>query len=574
MCICIIILCGRLIMKSILVTIFLLLGYSANAAVVKEFALNNYGEHVLSRAEKKCIEEGYKITYANCENKTAPADRCPHHDNYWRSCSQEQWCINNNYTFHDKDCELPYYPIKQCDNQFSMYRICKEDTAKACEKLGFVSQATCQLSEIRCQFDNNYGKCCDDCPEYEYLLDELPEGYVSTGELCTTCDKIVKTKIKEADCEGFVDCLYGPASAQTEFCKKGKKVLYASCKSAETLCRENGYVNEVCDVTEDEVPCSEFENLKKCKVNCYKYAVAKFADSDIVGEDIVNPRLNTEKKKLRSLYGKISAECEISNIPTITLDIDSSTFLVYRELFNRDIENVNFELNFLEPVSLQVNGSLKNVKINVKGNVAQCALQGESLQIYDKVSLVGGGNICANITVNEFSKFTTESSIFGNVEVHNHSQLGIKGDLYGLLQTKSYAKVFIKGKIKYGKDVYVNSTTKDIVFGCNSNVRVIEGIDAEIDNNVIVKQYALIDVPFIKVESLGSETGIYVHKFAKITSILGDSVYQLVDNLENKEGCEEKYLSIKTNSLELNMANVHTGKWQCHSLNKNQLRCD
>ena len=562
-----------MMMKSVLVAIFLLLGCNANAAVVKEFAFNNYGEHVLSRAEKKCIDEGYKITYGNCENQTAPVDRCPHHDNYWRSCSQEQWCINNNYIFHAKDCKLPYYPVKQCDNKFEMYRVCQKNVEKACAELGFVSQITCQLSDVRCKFDDAYGKCCNDCPEHKYLLDAVPDGYVSTGDLCTTCEKVVKTKIREADCKGYVSCVYGP-SEEAKSCKKGEKLLYSSCKSAEVLCREKGYVKEVCDETEDEFLCAEFKNLKKCRINCYKYAVAQYEDSYVVAKDVVNPHINVEKKKLRSLYGKISSECESFDIPTIALNIDNSTFPVYRELFNKDIENVNFELNFLEPLSLQANGSLKNVKIKIKGTADKCALQGESLQVYDKVTIVGAGNICANITVNEFSKFTTESSVLGNIDVYNNSPLGIKGNLYGLLKTKSYAKVFIKGKIEYTKDNYVGSLAKDIVFGCNNNVRVLDGIDVEMGNKVIVKQYAVIDTPFINLESLGGEIGIYVRKFAKITNILGDSEYQLIDNLENEEGCEEKYLSTNATSLEFNTANVFTDKWQCRRLNKTQLKCD
>ena len=110
---------------------------SAQASMLAEYAHNSYTEHELSRSEKKCIDEGYKITYANCTNQTAPADRCPYHDAYYRSCSQEQWCRNNNYTFLEKDCELPTFPTKMCDNKYPMYRVCKEDIAKSCEDAGY-----------------------------------------------------------------------------------------------------------------------------------------------------------------------------------------------------------------------------------------------------------------------------------------------------------------------------------------------------------------------------------------------------------------------------------------------------
>ena len=101
------------------------------AAVAPEYASTTYVEHPLTRSEKRCIDEGYKITYANCSNQTAPADRCPYHDAYYRSCSQEQWCRNNNYTFLADDCKLPTYPTKMCDNKYPMYRACQEDIDKA-----------------------------------------------------------------------------------------------------------------------------------------------------------------------------------------------------------------------------------------------------------------------------------------------------------------------------------------------------------------------------------------------------------------------------------------------------------
>lgn len=94
---------GLIVMKSIkffyLIFSFCVVSAAVRAAVAPEYADNSYSNHELTRAEKKCLDEGYKITYANCSNQTAPADQCPHHKSYYRTCSQEQWCRNNNFRF-------------------------------------------------------------------------------------------------------------------------------------------------------------------------------------------------------------------------------------------------------------------------------------------------------------------------------------------------------------------------------------------------------------------------------------------------------------------------------------------
>lgn len=63
-------------MKSIkffcLIFSFCVVSAAVRAAVAPEYADNSYSNHELTRAEKKCLDEGYKITYANCSNQTAP----------------------------------------------------------------------------------------------------------------------------------------------------------------------------------------------------------------------------------------------------------------------------------------------------------------------------------------------------------------------------------------------------------------------------------------------------------------------------------------------------------------------
>ena len=66
-------------MKSIkffcLIFSFCVVSAAVRAAVAPEYADNSYSNHELTRAEKKCLDEGYKITYANCSNQTAPASQ-------------------------------------------------------------------------------------------------------------------------------------------------------------------------------------------------------------------------------------------------------------------------------------------------------------------------------------------------------------------------------------------------------------------------------------------------------------------------------------------------------------------
>ncbi len=558
--------------------------FGANASVIPEYATNSYNEHTLSRAEKKCIDEGYSVTYASCNEQTAPADRCPHHDDYYRSCSQEQWCRNNNYTFLPEDCKLPTYPVKKCSNDFEIYRTCQKDEQKACKDKGYTSASECTLSDEHCEFDDSYGKCCDSCPDFPYTLKDVPEGYVSTGETCKTCEGVVKTKVKEAACEDFVDCPYGPVSKQTAYCLQGSKVLYNDCKTAETLCKEKGYTQNSCDASEDADACPEFTELNKCHINCYKLALKVFPNSDIIDSNVVNPELNDEKTELRSLYGNISPECVGSIVPTIMLNLNKDNIHVYNKLFNRDIKNINFLLNFEEPLTLEANGKLENVRIKVEGTPDKCVLQGQNISIAGKVSLQGEGDVCADLNIADMSKFTTSQNIVGNVKMGSNAQLGVKGDINGFVQTASYSEVLVKGRVSYKNKQNNSNDAQGIIFGCNTRAKISGGIRAD-TANILVRQYALIDTPSIDMISTGtSDSGsasIHMYKYAKITSILGDSEYMLNDNISDIVGCDDKFIIHKASSIDnngsvmsLNTADSLDGKWQCRALGKLQMRCN
>ena len=573
------------ILSLFIITLTLFKIETADAAVVSEYALNRYDDHTLSRAEKKCIEEGYKITYADCDNQTAPTDRCPHHDTYYRSCSQEQWCRNNNYTFMKEDCKLPSYPVKLCDNKFEIYRACEKDTAKACKEQGYSSVNDCSLSDQRCEFDSNYGKCCDECLDFPYTINDIPDGYIAEGKTCTTCGGIVKTKVTEAPCEGFKNCQYGPASLYTAHCMQGKKTLYEECKTPEALCREKDYTNSECDETEDTEDCPEFAELKKCHINCYKYAQKIFSNSDLIAEDIVNPELNEEKTEIRSLFGQTSQECINKNIPTVTINLNKSNFEQYRGLFKRNIKNLNFILNFEEELSLEAQGTWENVRIKIIGNPAKCALSGNNIKVINKVSLSGNGNLCADVNVSDMSKFTSSQNIIGNINLGSNAQLGIKGDLIGALRSSAYCEIFIKGKIDYQNKQGNAPEAEGIVFGCNNQVKVMGGISAE-TANIWIKPYAMIDTPYINIISKGiADSGaasLHVLKYAKITHVLDASEYMLTDNTSDVSGnCDDKYIEHRASELDggtaiisLNTADSLDGKWSCRELNKQKMRCN
>ncbi len=572
------------IRKYILFTV-LFTSLSAQASVLPEYAHNSYTEHDLSRSEKKCIEEGYKITYANCTNQTAPADRCPYHDAYYRSCSQEQWCRNNNYTFLEKDCKLPTYPTKMCDNKYPMYRTCQENIAKSCEDAGYTHKSKCQLTDKICPYNPDYGKCCNSCPSFSHEIDKIPEGYIANGETCTTCEGIVKTNVVESPCDGYMFCQYGPLSPQTPACLKGSKTLYTACKTAEMTCKENGYMFTACQTSEDEEACPDFNNLKKCKINCYKLALEMFPEADIINENATDPQLDISKNILKSLYGQISNACISNYRPEITLNINNENLELYSNIFDRSISNINFVLNFETPAVLSANGSLNNVRIKITGNAPDCPLKGDKISVSGTVSLVDVNNICTNIDIADSSKFITTGNVSGNINLGKESSLGIKGNLLGSLKSKAYAEILIKGIIKYNDPSNNSIDDESIVFGCNSRSKILGGIIAD-TSNVVVKQRAILDVPYIKMISTSNNPDLYntlssihLHKYTTLVTIYDETEYPLVDN--NDINCDDKYIthlgsSIEATNQELSLEPSQRleDKWQCRSLSRKQMECD
>lgn len=581
-------------MKKVFFALFLLsllfAHVPAYASVVPAYATNNYQNHELTRAEKKCLEEGYKITYANCSNQTAPADRCPHHDAYYRSCSQEQWCRNNNYRFLAEDCKLPLYPVKMCDNKFPLYRSCQENVVKACTDSGYKSKDSCKLTDKKCPYTQDFGICCDKCPNFAYRLDNIPEGYIADGETCTTCDDVVMTNVIPAACDGYHHCKFGPMSPQTPSCRHGEQILYSACKTADMVCQENGFTSNTCSPTEDTRSCPQNPSFKRCTTNCLKLARKDYANADVIADNSRNPTIDLTKTELRSLVGMSHPDCRLQNRPTVELNINQKNLEQYRNLFDRQIDNMAFVLHFEEPVSLPANGKFNNVKISVDGNLADCPLTSDKTVVSGTVNFIGAPKLCMNFDVKPESKLLTDGTIQGNIDLGKDSALGIKGDLRGYLKAKGFTEIFIKGRLEYADPANSNLNDESIVFGCNSKVKIGEGIFVD-TAFVIIKPWTKMDVAKIELKSTSdninlpnSLSAIHLYKYAKLFSNYGTDgnqvVFPLVENDATNE-CEDKYyihlgsaVNTKAQVTSLEPTNLLEGKWQCRKLEYKQQLCD
>lgn len=556
------------------------------ASVIPEYATNTYTKKNPSRSEKKCIDEGYSITYENCPKLTAPTEQCPHHQDYYKSCSQEQWCINNNFPYKLEGCKLPAYPSKKCDNQLEMYRSCQLNIAKACESLNFTLKTKCKITNERCPYSTDYGKCCTPCEGFSHDIKNIPAGYVSDGITCTNCENITKTNIIENPCEGFLVCPYGPETAQTPSCQKGSNFLYETCKTAEIHCKETGFDKTSCAPTEDSQMCSEFDGLMKCTLNCAKLAAELFPEADIINENITDPILDVTKTALKSAFGQISETCVSNYRPTITLNLNKENMELYSNILNREISNVTLVLNYVEPLELAANGKFHNVRLKITGTPGACALQGLNINVSGTLNVSGADNICTNINIEDNGKFITTGNVTGNIDLGKNATLGIKGNLFGYLKANSYSEIIIKGILKY-KDSSNNSLDHEsISFGCGAKAKISGGIIAE-TANVVLKQRALIDTAYIKMVStsdnpdlINTLSQIHIHRNAKVYSVYDSTEFLLVEN-NDSINCDDKYTIHLGSSIDENQkakslepSDLLEDKWQCRQLDSKQLKCD
>lgn len=563
---------------------------SSFAAVVPNYAQNKYQGKELSRAEKKCIDDGYNVTYSSCAKMTAPTERCPHHDNYFKSCSQEQWCKNNNFRFSEAECTLPLYPVKMCDNGYHLFRLCRENIVKACEDEGYSSEEKCKLTEKRCPYSKNYGICCDSCPTFTHELQNIPTGYIASGETCTTCDDVVKTNVIPAPCDGFIDCPYGPEAPNTPSCQQAENMLFNACKTSYAFCQENGYTSTTCQDIEDFDICPENDSLRHCRTNCLKVAQKTFPNADIFAADAANPQITLQHDEIRSLIGLDHPDCQNQQRPTITLNINRKSFEIYQSLFKRKISNLNFKINFEDPLSLPADGIFENVKIDFSGNLPECPMSSKLTEIRGTVSLNNAPVLCLGLKVANEAKFISSGSLKGNVELGDDATLGLKGGLTGSLQTGSYSQVLIKGSLTFKDEFNSKDDDMSIVFGCNSKNKIEKGIFAD-TSSIYLKSWAKLDTPSINLHSVSdnvnlpnSLSSVHMYKWSKIFTSYGSGenavVYPISEN-EASTGCDDKYyihlgsaINQEEQTLVIEPANLIEDKWQCRGRSNRQLSCN
>ena len=258
---------------------------------------------------------------------------------------------------------------------------------------------------------------------------------------------------------------------------------------------------------------------------------------------------------------------------------------MYSELFNRDISNVNFVLNFETAATLPINGTLNNVRITVTGNAPDTPFEAQNMKINGTVSLIDVANIRADIDIADNAKFITTGNVTGNINVGKDASLGLKGNLIGTLKSRSFSEIFIKGIIKFKDNTNNSLDTESIVFGCSSQAKIIGGIVAE-TANVVVKQRAVLDTPYIKLISTSNNpdlpntlSSIHLHRYSKLVSIYDNTEYPLAEN--SNVNCDDKYIrhlgsSVNTEeqTTSLEPSNLMEDKWQCRSLTHTQLECD
>ena len=158
---------------------------------------------------------------------------CPENSHYLK-CDAQKWCEDNGYNTLPEECVVPQYADEQCLNGLNFYKQCKEDLARACseENPDYVSE--CQEGwklddDELCSYSPLYGKCCNECEDYPYEEDEIPQGY-QKGESCLACGDITKYTAKLKDCagDGFIQCANGGKTG-TEVCWRGDEKWYKEC---------------------------------------------------------------------------------------------------------------------------------------------------------------------------------------------------------------------------------------------------------------------------------------------------------------------------------------------------------
>jgi hypothetical protein len=166
-----------------------------------------------------------------------------------------------------------------------------------------------------------------------------------------------------------------------------------------------------------------------------------------------------------------------------------------------------------------------------------------------------------------------------------NTSLGIKGNLVGKLQSSSYSEIYIKGILKTNDLTNTSTDSASILFGCNSRTKIVGGIVAD-TSNVVLRQYAFVDTPYIKLISTGNNlevpnslSSIHLYKASKLVSIYDETEYPLIEN--DNADCDDKYavflgsaVNADNQSTSLEPSNLLPDLWKCKNLTRTQTECD
>ena len=179
-----------------------------------------------------CRSDGYLPNGEIVCSEFSYVEYCPEDASYIK-CNTQKWCEDNGYTVLAEDCTVPEYADEQCPNGLELYKRCQADYERACEEEdeGYVSE--CQEGwklddEELCSYSPLYGKCCNECLDYPYKADEIPQGY-HQGESCSSCDGMrYQKELNDCAADGFIRCEKGGQTG-TEVCLSGSEKWYKEC---------------------------------------------------------------------------------------------------------------------------------------------------------------------------------------------------------------------------------------------------------------------------------------------------------------------------------------------------------
>ena len=180
---------------------------------------------------EQCLAAGYESSSSRICPQYSNIEYCTENSSYIK-CNLRQWCLDNNYTLVPDDCHVPEYADTQCPNGEVLYLRCVADYEKACleEDNDYVNECPDGWildNDELCSYSNLYGKCCNECEDYPYEKDEIPDGYVS-GASCLSCGGISKYKKEVNPCVGYQRCPDGHKSG-TDECRHGEETWYKEC---------------------------------------------------------------------------------------------------------------------------------------------------------------------------------------------------------------------------------------------------------------------------------------------------------------------------------------------------------